>query len=82
VTAALLYVALEPFVRRVSPERLVSWTRLLAGDVRDPMVARDVLVGVAIAFASLGLALLPMTLVARPPLLPSRRISSRCSVRS
>jgi len=70
VTVALLYIALEPFVRRVSPERLVSWTRLLAGDVRDPMVARDVLVGLAIAFASAGLALLPMTLLARPPLLP------------
>jgi serine/threonine-protein kinase len=70
VTTVLLYVALEPFVRRVSPERLVSWTRLLAGDVRDPMVARDVLVGVGIAFATLGLALLPLTLLARPPLLP------------
>jgi len=70
VTAGLLYVALEPFVRRVSPERLVSWTRLLAGDVRDPMVARDVLVAVAIAFANMGLALLPLTLLARPPLLP------------
>ena len=70
VTTALLYVALEPFVRRASPERLVSWTRLLAGDVRDPMVARDVLVGVAIAFATFGLLLLPLTLLAHPPLLP------------
>jgi hypothetical protein len=70
VTAALLCVALEPFVRRVSPERLVSWTRLLAGDVRDPMVAREVLVGVAIAFATFGLSLVPLTLLAHPPLLP------------
>jgi len=69
VTTTLLYVALEPFVRRVSPERLVSWTRLLAGDVCDPMVARDVLVGVMIAFATFGLALIPLTLLARPPLL-------------
>jgi serine/threonine-protein kinase len=42
----LLYIALEPYVRRRSPHRLISWTRLLAGDWRDPLVGRDVLVGV------------------------------------
>ena len=57
-------------MRRFSPERLVSWTRLLAGDVRDPMVAREVLVGVAIAFATFGLSLAPLTLRAHLPLLP------------
>jgi predicted Ser/Thr protein kinase len=41
----LLYIALEPYVRRRSPHRLISWTRLLAGDWRDPLVGRDVLVG-------------------------------------
>jgi serine/threonine-protein kinase len=45
VTAALFYLALEPFVRRVWPESLVSWTRLLFGNWRDPMVARDILIG-------------------------------------
>ncbi|HEX7316818.1 MAG TPA: serine/threonine-protein kinase [Pyrinomonadaceae bacterium] len=42
----LLYIALEPYVRRRAPHRLISWTRLLAGDWRDPLVGRDVLVGV------------------------------------
>jgi serine/threonine-protein kinase len=44
----LLYIALEPYVRRRTPHRLISWTRLLAGDWRDPLVGRDVLVGVLV----------------------------------
>lgn len=46
--AALLwiyYVALEPYVRRRWPEYLISWTRLLGGQLRDPMVGRDLMVG-------------------------------------
>ena len=41
----LLYVALEPYVRRLWPHRIISWSRLLAGDWRDPLVGRDVLLG-------------------------------------
>jgi predicted Ser/Thr protein kinase len=41
----VLYVALEPFVRKRWPNRIVSWARLLAGDFRDPLVGRDVLIG-------------------------------------
>ncbi len=41
----LFYVALEPYVRRIWPQTLVSWTRLLRGRLRDPMVGRDILVG-------------------------------------
>ena|GEM_PF-1170181 len=44
----ILYIAIEPFVRRRWPWILVSWTRLLSGEWRDPLVARDVLVGAAI----------------------------------
>jgi serine/threonine protein kinase len=44
----LLYIALEPYVRRHWPQLLISWTRLWAGDYRDPMVGRDVLVGVLV----------------------------------
>jgi hypothetical protein len=40
-----LYIALEPYVRRRWPATLVSWSRLLAGGFRDPLVGRDVLVG-------------------------------------
>ncbi len=41
----VLYIALEPYVRRRWPAILVSWSRVLAGGVRDPLVGRDVLVG-------------------------------------
>jgi hypothetical protein len=41
----VLYVALEPYVRRRWPGTIVSWSRLLAGDWRDPLVGRDVLMG-------------------------------------
>ncbi|MFH1268990.1 MAG: protein kinase [Planctomycetota bacterium] len=42
----LFYIALEPYVRRIWPDTLVSWNRLLAGRFRDPLVGRDLLVGV------------------------------------
>jgi hypothetical protein len=45
----LLYVALEPSVRRLWPGALISWNRLLAGRLRDPLVGRDVLVGSLVA---------------------------------
>jgi hypothetical protein len=41
----LFYLALEPYVRRLRPWTLVSWTRLLGGGVRDAVVGRDVLLG-------------------------------------
>jgi hypothetical protein len=43
--AMVLYVALEPFVRRREPRTLISWTRLVAGKLRDPLVGRDLLIG-------------------------------------
>lgn len=41
----LLYIALEPFVRRRWPDRIIAWNRLLAGEFRDPLVGRDILIG-------------------------------------
>lgn len=41
----VLYIALEPYVRRRWPVTLVSWSRVLAGGFRDPLVGRDVLTG-------------------------------------
>lgn len=41
----LWYIALEPYVRRRWPHALISWSRLLAGRLRDPLVGRDILVG-------------------------------------
>ncbi len=47
------YIALEPHARRLFPRHLVSWTRLLRGRVRDPLVGRDVLYGVALAIIAI-----------------------------
>ncbi len=44
----LFYIALEPFVRRRWPGALISWSRLLGGAYRDPLVGRDVLIGVLV----------------------------------
>ncbi|HEV3201370.1 MAG TPA: serine/threonine-protein kinase [Bryobacteraceae bacterium] len=41
----VLYVALEPYVRRRWPQSLISWSRLLGGGVRDPMVGGHLLIG-------------------------------------
>lgn len=41
----LFYMSLEPFVRRWWPHRIISWNRLLAGALRDPLVGRDTLIG-------------------------------------
>jgi serine/threonine-protein kinase len=43
----LIYLGLEPFVRRSWPAMLVGWSRLLAGRIRDPLIGRDLLIGVA-----------------------------------
>ena len=57
----VVYIALEPFLRRRWPHAIVSWTRLLAGRIHDPLVGRDVLIGcvigVLMALASQGSAL-------------------------
>ena len=55
----LMYISLEPHLRRVWPRALISWTRLLSGQVRDPLVGRDVLIGMFV-----GVTLMA-TLVAR-----------------
>ena len=44
---ALMYIAIEPFIRKRWPEMLISWSRLVAGRWRDPMIGRDLLIGVA-----------------------------------
>jgi hypothetical protein len=51
----LLYNALEPYVRRRWPATLVSWSRLLAGDFRNPLVGRDVLLGCLTGPASVAI---------------------------
>jgi serine/threonine-protein kinase len=47
----LSYVTVEPYVRRHWPSILVSWARLTSGKVRDRIVGRDLLAGMAIGGA-------------------------------
>jgi hypothetical protein len=67
------YLALEPYVRRRWPWRIVAWNRLLAGRGRDPLVGRDVLVGVAFGTGTGvvgGLVNLAPGWLGRPPTAP------------
>ena len=41
----MVYIALEPYVRRLWPHSIISWNRLLRGRFRDPLIGRDVLIG-------------------------------------
>jgi hypothetical protein len=49
--AAVLYLAIEPYVRRTLPDLMIGWARLLEGRFRDPRVGRDVLVGAVVGAA-------------------------------
>jgi hypothetical protein len=66
----VLYMALEPYIRRTYPEALISWNRLLAGRVRDALVGRDVLIGVG--FGAL-MALPNLLMYALPSWFPVKR---------
>jgi hypothetical protein len=72
----LVYVALEPYVRRYCPDIMISWTRVLGGQIRDARVGRDVLIGVSagilVLLVSFSVPLLA-ALVGRP--LPPRGFS-------
>ena len=69
----LLYMALEPYARRRWPHMLISWKRLLAGRVRDPLVGRDILMG-CVAGAAVrilfGLTVMAPAWSGKPPLTP------------
>ena len=43
----VLYLAIEPLVRRRWPAVIVGWSRLMAGRWRDPLVGRELLIGCA-----------------------------------
>jgi predicted Ser/Thr protein kinase len=46
-----MYLALEPHVRRRWPQTMISWSAVLTGHWRDPIVGRDVLAGAALAIS-------------------------------
>ena len=45
------YMAVEPYARRVWPNVLVSWQRLLNGGIRDPLMGRHLLLGILVGAA-------------------------------
>lgn len=53
----IVYTAFEPFLRRRWPDGVVSWTRLLAGRLGDPLVGRDVLIGTVAGSAAAALVM-------------------------
>jgi hypothetical protein len=67
----LVYMALEPYVRKYSPDILMSWSRLLSGRLKDPRVGRDILVGIVagLVIAVIGslVGLVPAWLGYPPP---------------
>lgn len=66
----LLYVGLEPFVRKRWPGWIISWSRLLAGEYRDPLVGRDILIGAVIGAGMILIGILVTVgprLIGRPP---------------
>lgn len=62
----VVYLALEPYVRRFWPQAIVSWSRVLAGRLRDGLVGRDVLfgclAGVVMSLLLCGIRLAPQML--------------------
>ena len=50
----LFYLAVEPYVRRLWPNTLIAWSRVLEGRLRDPLVGRHILLG---ALAGLAVTL-------------------------
>jgi hypothetical protein len=41
----LIYLALEPWVRRYWPQTMITWSRVVAGKWNNPVVGRDLLFG-------------------------------------
>jgi len=51
LAALLFYLGVEPFLRRRWPHRLIAWTRLLEGRFADPLVGRELLLGLLVGAA-------------------------------
>jgi len=60
----LAYIAIEPYMRRHWPDALISWNRLQAGRIRDPLVASHVLIGLTLRPLTI---LFLMILLGTPP---------------
>jgi serine/threonine-protein kinase len=70
--AYVFYLAIEPYARRLWPRMLTSWVRLFDGRFRDPLVGRDVLVGLVLGGAIATVRWLVVFVGERLGLPPSR----------
>ena len=75
VLLGVMYISFEPFVRRKWPQTIVSWSRVVAGGWRDPLVGRDIVLGVLIGVL-LGLDQAFGALLYRPLGVPAVRTSA------
>ena len=80
----LLYMGLEPLLRKTWPAAIVSWARLLSGRWRDPLVGRDLLLGSVAGVANVGIMLVFFRWFPRPApdLLITPALDSLRSVRA
>src|SRR5271157_3034058 len=67
----ILYLALEPWVRRHWPHTMISWSRFTIRGVRDPLGGRDLLCGAACGALWAVLFVLETTLRGATPAFPS-----------
>jgi predicted Ser/Thr protein kinase len=70
----MLYLALEPWVRRRWPQAMISWSRALSGQFRDPLVGRDLLFGVMLGVVWIlifQIGAIRMTILGAAPVLDS-----------
>jgi serine/threonine-protein kinase len=61
----ILYVGLEPYLRRFWPDSLLGWSRVATGRFRDPRSGRDLLIGFA---TGVVITLFELAKVTLPPL--------------
>jgi hypothetical protein len=66
VSVWVLYIGLEPYVRRRWPTSLITWSRVLAGKFTDPLVGRDLLVGIVVGLCFTLLVKLPSLIALEP----------------
>jgi hypothetical protein len=70
----LMYLALEPILRRRWTQGIISWSRLLSGDFKDPLVGRDILIGAMLGGIGLLLRVLIFNFagwIGMPPDIPN-----------
>jgi len=52
----VLYIALEPYVRRRWPQTIIGWSRMISGRLQDPIVGGEILVGTVAGVAVMVLS--------------------------